>query len=101
MDMKNREGGWRFRSWLLYTGAVLFVLLSAVAGTISTGSGDSVYPALRTVFVDVFTNRTSEAYAENIFRTAFISRFVQDGRFKLARSRGEADASSTEPSRTC
>lgn len=50
-----------------------------------------VAPALRTVFVDTFTNRTSEAHAENIFRSAFISRFVQEGRFKLARNRGEAD----------
>jgi len=56
------------------------------------GGEESVAPGLRTVFVDVFTNRTGEAYAENIFRSAFISRFVQEGRFKPARSRGEADA---------
>ena len=53
---------------------------------------ESVDPAIRTIFVDVFTNKTSEAYAENIFRTAFINRFVQSGRFKLSSSRGEADA---------
>jgi hypothetical protein len=52
---------------------------------------ESVAPAFRTVFVDTFTNKTGEAYAENIFRSAFISRFVQEGRFKPARSRGEAD----------
>ncbi len=92
MVMKNREGGWQFRSRLLYAGAVLFVLLPAGCGYHFAGGGDSAYPALRTVFVDVFANRTSEAYAENIFRAAFISRFVQDGRFKLAPSRGEADA---------
>ncbi len=92
MGMKNREGERRFRSWILYAGTVLFVLLPAGCGYHFTGSGDSAYPTLRTVFVDVFANRTSEAYAENIFRAAFINRFVQDGRFKLANSRGEADA---------
>jgi len=52
----------------------------------------SVDPDIRTIFVDVFANKTSEAYAGNIFRTAFINRFVQSGRFKLSSSRGEADA---------
>jgi len=73
-------------------------LLLVLAALLLTGCGyhfasgeESVAPALRTVFVDVFTNKTSEAYAENIFRTAFISRFVQEGRFQAARSRGEAD----------
>ena len=73
-------------------GALLLVFLLAGCGYRFEGSGETIYPAIRTVFVDVFANRTSEAYAENIFRTAFINRFVQDGRFKLAPSRGEADA---------
>jgi hypothetical protein len=73
-------------------GALLLVCLLAGCGYRFEGAGESIYPAIRTVFVDVFANRTSEAYAENIFRAAFINRFVQDGRFKLARSRGEADA---------
>lgn len=83
------------RSFPTVTGVVgtfLLVCLLAGCGYRFEGSGETVYPAIRTVFVDVFTNRTSEAYAENIFRTAFINRFVQDGRFKLAKSRGEADA---------
>jgi hypothetical protein len=73
-------------------------LLMALAALLLTGCGyhfaggeESVAPALRTVFVDIFTNKTGEAYAENIFRTAFINRFVQEGRFQAARSRGEAD----------
>ncbi len=92
MGMKDREKGRQFLSWLLYAGSVLLVLLLAGCGYRFVGGGDTAYPAIRTVFVDVFANRTSEAYAENIFRTAFINRFVQDGRFKLAGSRGEADA---------
>lgn len=70
---------------------VLTALLLTGCGYHFAGGEESVAPGLRTVFVDVFTNRTSEAYAENIFRSAFISRFVQEGRFKLAHSRGEAD----------
>jgi hypothetical protein len=70
---------------------VLTALLLTGCGYHFAGGEESVAPALRTVFVDVFTNRTGEVYAENIFRTAFISRFVQEGRFKAARSRGEAD----------
>jgi len=70
---------------------VLAALLLTGCGYRFSGEEKSVAPGLRTVFVDVFTNRTNEAYAENIFRSAFISRFVQEGRFKLARSRGEAD----------
>jgi hypothetical protein len=75
-----------------FLGALLLICLLAGCGYHFTGSVDSAYPAVQTVFVDTFTNRTSEAYAENIFRTAFINRFVQDGRFRLARSREEADA---------
>ncbi|MBE0556844.1 MAG: hypothetical protein IH628_06385 [Proteobacteria bacterium] len=74
-----------------FTGAVLLVFLLAGCGYRFEGGAESIHPAIRTVFVDVFANRTSEAYAENIFRTAFINRFVQDGHFKLAKSRGEAD----------
>jgi hypothetical protein len=70
---------------------VLTALLLNGCGYHFAGGEESVAPALQAVFVDVFTNKTSEAYAENIFRTAFISRFVQEGRFKAARSRGEAD----------
>jgi hypothetical protein len=66
-------------------------LLLTGCGYHFAGGGESVSPAFRTVFVDTFANQTSEAYAENIFRTAFISRFVQEGRFNLARSRGDAD----------
>jgi hypothetical protein len=70
---------------------LMLVLLPAACGYRFEGASEQIDPTLRTVFVDVFANRTSEAHAENIIRTAFISRFVQEGRFKLARSRGEAD----------
>jgi len=73
-------------------GAFLLLFLLAGCGYRFEGGVETIHPAVRTVFVDVFANRTSEAYAANIFRNAFINRFVQDGRFRLAPSRGEADA---------
>jgi hypothetical protein len=72
-------------------GAILIVLFIAACGYRFASDEGQIDPVLRTVFVDIFTNKTSEAYVENIFRTAFISRFVQEGRFKAARSRGEAN----------
>jgi hypothetical protein len=89
--MKNKRGGWFFGIGPSSTGAILIVLLFAGCGYHLEGSGERIDPTLRTVFVDTFTNRTSEAHTENIIRTAFINRIVQEGRFKLARSRGEAD----------
>jgi len=89
--MDFREGGisrWNVRAGLLM---VLTALLLTGCGYHYAGGEESVARGLRTVFVDIFTNRTGEAYAENIFRSAFIGRFVQEGRFKLARSRGDAD----------
>ncbi len=44
------------------------------------------------MYVDVFTNKTSEPNLDIIFRTAFSNEIVQNGHFKLASSRGEADA---------
>ena len=82
---------------LLHPGIVAGYFLLAALMLIGCGyrfaaGEESVDPAIRTVFVDVFTNKTGEAHAENIFRTAFINRFVQSGRFKLGSRRGEADA---------
>jgi hypothetical protein len=89
MATMKKRGRHRSRG---YTGALLLALLLAGCGYRFSGGGESIHPAIRTVFVDVFSNRTSEAYADSIFRAAFISRFVQDGRFTLAGSRAEADA---------
>jgi hypothetical protein len=88
MSGKGKMGRWAAASGVLL---VLSVLLLAGCGYHMAGGEETIAPGLRTVFVDVFTNKTSEAYAENVFRSAFISRFVQEGRFKLARNRGEAD----------
>ena len=70
---------------------LLASLLSAGCGYRFAGEEGPVSPAFRTVFVDTFPNRTDEAYADTIFRGAFISRIVQEGRFALASNRNEAD----------
>ena len=80
--------GWNVKASVLLA---LTALLLTGCGYHFVGEKEWVAPGLRTVFVEVFNNRTSEAYAENIFRSAFIGRFVREGRFKLARNRGEAD----------
>ncbi|MBU2054737.1 MAG: hypothetical protein KKC25_07135 [Proteobacteria bacterium] len=82
------------RSWgpdLRIAGTAVLVLLLAGCGYRLAGGGEAIDPGLRTVFVETFANRTGEAHAEEIFRTAFIDRFVREGRFKLAGNRGEAD----------
>lgn len=67
------------------------LLILAGCGYHFPGGVDSKLPHLRTFFVDRFVNKTSEAYAENIVRSAFINRFVQEGRFQLAKSSEKAD----------
>jgi hypothetical protein len=71
---------------------VLFVLLLSGCGYSFSGISKSAYPAIQSVFVDTFTNRTSEANLDTILRTAFSNEIVQNGHFKLVSSREEADA---------
>jgi hypothetical protein len=90
--MKHRQGVCWIRLGLRAAGTILFVVFIASCGYRFSGDErQRIDPSLRTVFVDVFANRTGEANAGNIFRTAFIGRFVQEGRFKLADGRNEAD----------
>jgi hypothetical protein len=72
--------------------ALLPILLIVGCGYSFSGSIRSAYPTIQTVYVDTFTNKTSEPNLENIFRSAFSSEIVQRGHFKLVSSRGEAGA---------
>lgn len=78
--------------WRRLMGTVLLVLLLSGCGYSFSGMSKSAYPTIQTVFVDTFTNKTSEANLDVILRTAFSNEIVQNGHFKLASSRGEADA---------
>ena len=71
---------------------VLLILLLSGCGYSFSGISKSAYPTIQSVFVDTFTNRTSEPNLDTILRGAFINEITQNGHFKLASSREEADA---------
>jgi hypothetical protein len=70
---------------------VMPLLILAGCGYRFTEGNESKFAHLRTFFVEGFVNKTGEAYSETIVRAAFTGRFVQEGRFTLAKSREEAD----------
>lgn len=74
------------------TSIVLLVLMLSGCGYSFSGMSKSAYPTIQTVFVDTFTNKTSEANLDVILRTAFSNEIVRNGHFKLTSNRGEADA---------
>ena len=83
------------QGFALFTGVWVAVLLLAGCGyhfVGGSGGGETFYPHLKTIYVETFANRTSEANAENIFRSAFNSEMVQRGRFKLVSRPEEADS---------
>jgi hypothetical protein len=86
---KGNISGWNMRNGVLM---VLIAFLLTGCGYHMEGGRGSFAPGVRTVFVDVFTNNTSEANADSIFRVAFNNQVVLNGHFKLALSPGEADA---------
>jgi hypothetical protein len=86
---KDNISGWNMRHGAL---TLLIAFLLAGCGYHMEGARGSFAPGVRTVFVDVFTNNTSEANADSIFRIAFNDQIVQNGHFKIASSAGEADA---------
>jgi outer membrane lipopolysaccharide assembly protein LptE/RlpB len=79
-------------SYLKMVVLVCCVLMVSACGYHFIAEGETIDKKIQKVFVDVFTNKTSEANIENTFRTAFIDQIIQGRRFKLASSPGEADA---------
>ncbi len=72
--------------------AVLIALLLAGCGYHMEGARGTFAPGVKTVFVDVFKNNTSEVNADSIFRTAFNDEIVQNGHFKITSGPEQADA---------
>jgi len=68
------------------------VFLISGCGYRFSAGGEYIDKKIRTVFVENFTNRTSEAYIDNTFRNAFINQFTTGGRFTIVDSREKADA---------
>jgi len=80
------------RYQLLITGFIaLCILLTSACGYQFSSSGEHIDKNLQTVFVDTFTNATSEANIENSVRNAFIDQFIRGKRFKITNSKETAD----------
>jgi len=71
---------------------ILPVLLFSGCGYRFSPGGEYIDKSIRTVFIDNFSNRTSEANIENTFRTAFIDQFNIGGRFTPVDRREKADS---------
>lgn len=70
---------------------MIFVLSAAACGYRFPGKGDAQFSGLKTVYVDHFVNKTQDGYAAQIMRSAFIGKFVEEGRFTLVPTRDRAD----------
>ncbi len=62
---------------------VLVFFLAAGCGYHFSSSGEHIDKSIQTVFVDNFSNKTSEARIENYFRNQFIDEFRKGSRFKI------------------
>jgi hypothetical protein len=90
MKHRSERRSWRLAMRLIY--AALSLPLIIGCGYTFSGSIKSAYPTIQSVYVDTFTNKTSDPNIENIFRSAFSNEVVMRGHFTLASSRGEAGA---------
>jgi hypothetical protein len=70
----------------------LSVLLVAGCGYRFSPGGEYIDKKIRTVFIDNFSNKTSEANFENTVRNSFIDQVIIGGRFALVDRREKADA---------
>ena len=72
--------------------AFLSLFLFIGCGYRFTPTGENIGRDVKKVYVAVFTNGTSEANIESVFRNAFIDQFIKGQRFKVVRDESEADA---------
>ncbi len=70
----------------------LSVFLIAGCGYRFSSGGEYIDKKIRTVFIDNFVNKTSEANIENTIRNSFIDQFITGGKFALVDGREKADA---------
>ena len=70
----------------------LSVFFVACCGYHFSPGGEYIDKKIKTVFIDNFTNKTSEANVENTIRNSFIDQFIIGGRFTLSDRRETADA---------
>jgi len=72
--------------------ALLSFFLVAGCGYRFSPGGEYIDKKIKTVFIDNFANKTSEANVENTIRNHFIDQFIIGGRFALVDRRETADA---------
>jgi hypothetical protein len=72
--------------------ALIQILFISGCGYRFNPDGEYIDKSIQTVFVDNFSNRTSEANIENAIRSAFIDQFIKGRRLKLVDSREASDA---------
>ncbi len=70
----------------------LSIFLVTGCGYRFSPGGEYIDKKIRTVFIDNFANKTSEANVENTIRNSFIDQFIIGGRFALVDQREKADA---------
>jgi outer membrane lipopolysaccharide assembly protein LptE/RlpB len=77
----------------------LSIIISLVLTLLASGCGYRFAPAgehigreIRTVYIENFSNHTSEAHIENYIRAAFIDQFIMGGRFTLVYEKETSDA---------
>lgn len=71
---------------------LLALLMLAGCGYRFLPSGQNIDPQVRTVFIESFANKTSEANVEDQFRTCFSDLFARTDRFRLAADKAFAHA---------
>jgi hypothetical protein len=81
----------RLRGMIVVTFLLSAFLLAGCGYRFSPG-GEYIDKKIKTVFIDNFTNKTSEANIENTIRNSFIDQFIIGGRFTLVDRRETADA---------
>ncbi len=74
-----------------YLTVIVFVL-AAGCGYHFSSSGEHIDKSIQTVFVDNFSNKTSEARIENYFRNQSIDEFRKGSRFKIVDRKELSDA---------
>ncbi|MGA3206209.1 MAG: LPS assembly lipoprotein LptE [Syntrophales bacterium] len=77
---------------IMVVAVFLSVVLVAGCGYRFSPGGEYIDKKIRTVFIDNFANKTSEANVENTIRNHFIDQFIIGGRFALVDRRETADA---------
>ena len=77
----------------LFACASLFLLMTVMScGYAFAPQGENIDPAIRTIYVEPFGNKTAQAELENYMRTAFIDQILQNTRFKTVSGVEQADA---------